>query len=625
MNHSMKLKSFRRAIGPAGALFVLLIIGLGVSAHPASVSSFASFASGEFFFPPYPSDSDRMGIGSSIGMYNPVLKAGWYMDWGANSNPPHPDGMEYVRTISFNIHDTGTVCVGRQAPAWQRSQVTESITGTALIDNLRANPGALWLIGNEPDSIYNGSPIMPELYAELYHEFYTFIKAQDPSARVAIGAIVQPSPLRLEYLDKVLNHYQSLYGEKLPTALWNMHMYTLREVACEYGSGTPPGATSNGWLYDLYQWSDFNLLQQHLPGMRQWMAAHGERDKPLIITEFGVLVPDNGKYCRDPNDPSSCITQETSRDYLRDTINYLLTTTDANTGYPADGNRLIQMWAWYSLYDSYYGYGGNLVNSDGTLTPAGQAFAQIASQHFVPYVDLYSVPLITPTIPTDSSGPLSVSLAVQLDNRGNTLASSVPVRFAQYDYASGQLLASDLSTVNQVFARYGGIQPQVSYEWQLAPATMYTLTFEIDPAQTIIQARRSEQQLAYPVGWAADLAVTSLTSDLPPTFAWIGPVTCTVRATIRNVGNLTSSASIVYFSGFAPTTEGTGYLPLDLPALAPNASTDISATLAIPSPGLYIVTATVEYAGLDLNRQNNTATLNILAATHWLYLPLMLR
>ena len=222
----MNAKRFGLAMGLTLVVLITWMTWSSASARreAESAPAYTSYASGEFFFPPYPSNSDRMGLSGSIGMYNPALQAGWYTDWGANSNPPHPDGAEYARTVYFHIHDTGTICGSRPAPAWQRSQVIETITGTALMDNLRANPGALWLIGNEPDSIYNGSPIMPELYAELYHEFYTFIKSYDPSARLAIGAIVQPSPLRLAYLDKVLNRYQSLYGEKLPTALWNIHL-----------------------------------------------------------------------------------------------------------------------------------------------------------------------------------------------------------------------------------------------------------------------------------------------------------------------------------------------------------------------------------------------------------------
>jgi hypothetical protein len=156
----------------------------------------------------------------------------------------------------------------------------------------------------------------------------------------------QPSPLRLEYLGKVLDRYQSLYGEKLPTALWNIHLSAFKEVVCDSGAGTPPGAGSNGWSYEWPLWSDANLAAQHLRDMRQWMADRGERDKPLIITEFGQLMPDDGSWCYGTLEV--CITPETSRTTLQNNVNYFLTLTDAQTGYPADGNRLAQMWAWFS-------------------------------------------------------------------------------------------------------------------------------------------------------------------------------------------------------------------------------------------------------------------------------------
>jgi hypothetical protein len=173
-----------------------------------------------------------------------------------------------------------------------------------------------------------------------------------------------------------------------------------------------------------------------------------------------------------------------------------------------------------------------------------------------------------------------------------------------------------------VFTRYGGVQPQVGAEWVVTPNTQYAFTFEIDPRHTISQSHRSTQYLTYP--GVIDLAVTSLTSDVPPTFSWIGPVTCTITATIRNAGDLTSSISTAQFSTFS-SVAGTGYLPQDLPvpALTPHASTDISTRLVIPSPGLYVVTATVRYDP-DLNMWNDTATFSTLAASHWLYLPLTL-
>ena len=614
-----------RRIGLVGAFvlfgFAALSTGLRASAANAGAPGYASYASGDFFFPPYPADSERMGIGvrGAADYYTPVLQAGWYLDWAVDPVPAHLGNAEYARLIGFTV--STNACGTSKIPASERSQVVELITGTALIDSLRANPGALWIIGNEPDSIYNCTPIMPDLYAELYHEFYPFIKTYDPAARVAIGAIVQPSPLRLEYLDKVLNHYQVLYGEKLPADLWNIHLYAIQERAGLAGAGVPPDASSHvGWTYNWAQSVDINVLAQNLRAMRQWMVDRGERNKPLIITEFGQLIPDDGSYVLD----GLRFTPEVSRDYLAGSISYFLTATDALVGYPADGNRLVQMWAWYSLYDSQYG--GSLITAPPTasLTLAGQAYAQIAVTVLTPTVDLYAVPLITPTIPPNSYGPAAVSLTVMVDNHGNSLVTSIPIRFARYDYAAGQLLDSQDITLSQVLTRYAGVQPQVSTAWELAPATLYTLTCEVDPAHALNHIHRTNQRLSYLVGWASDLEAASLSSSLPHTLAWTAPITSVITATIRNAGNLTSSVSLIRFDTTTDLTL-TDQATQTVPALAPDAVIGVTTTLLVSSPGAYVVTATVEPSGLDLNLHNNAITLGILSAITRAYLPIVLK
>jgi hypothetical protein len=613
----MRFKKSRWAAASSLAAFVAVATWLSVLARASDAPGYSSYASGDFFFPPYASDADRMGIAApDVSLYNPALRAGWYYNWGANPNPPHPDGAEYARLISFAVNTNG--CGMYKIPATQRSQVIESITGTALVDNLHANPGALWLIGNEPDSIYNCSPIMPELYAEIYHEFYTFIKTYDPSARVAIGGIVQPSPLRLEYLDKVLNHYQVLYGAKLPTALWNIHNYAFREVAGGYGAGVPPGASSSvGWTYDLLQWMDVNLWVQNLRDMRQWMANRGERDKPLIITEFGQVVPDG--FCWS----GFCYTPEVSRDTLQASFSRFLTETDAIVGYPADGNRLVQFWAWFPLYDGYYG--GDLVNLDGSLTLAGTAFAQIASQRFVPYADLYFVPTMTPSVVCRNQGP-RLSWAAQMDNHGNAKIDSVPVRFTVRDSSSGQLLSSDDITVGQVLTRYATPQPYVRTEWPIVSAGMYSLTFEMDPTRTISQVRRTGQQLTHQANVTiSDLAITSLTADPSLVFVSAHPATPTLTIILRNLSYLTSSTGIVQLRVLAGQTD---HLSRDLqvPALAPNTSHSITSAVMISEPGRYDVTAALtQYAGSDQCTEDNIAQLSLLGATSQLYLPLAFR
>lgn len=66
------------------------------------------------------------------------------MDWGSTANPKRYNGIEYARTIYFT-HGI-EFC---RLPT-NLSQIN-AVTGTALINRVKGNPGALWMVGNEPD------------------------------------------------------------------------------------------------------------------------------------------------------------------------------------------------------------------------------------------------------------------------------------------------------------------------------------------------------------------------------------------------------------------------------------------------------------------------------------------
>ena len=105
-----------------------------------------------------------------------------------------------------------------------------------------AHPGALWLIGNEPDVKWQDNTL-PAEYARLYHKAYTAIKAADPQAQVAIGGVTQPSPLRLRYLDAVLTAYQQQYRKPLPVDIMERSQLRIarraRLVGRRYSAGHP--------------------------------------------------------------------------------------------------------------------------------------------------------------------------------------------------------------------------------------------------------------------------------------------------------------------------------------------------------------------------------------------------
>ncbi len=300
--------------------------------------------------------SYRLGFGASTGPITRFaeissLKAGWYYDWGVRTNPARPNLMEYAQTVrvhqkltcdlySANAHDR-TLCPYATPHDYVFSPSWQQIAAAA-----RANPGALWFIGNEMDrrDWPNGGQdeILPETYAVAYHDLYHFIKSVDPKARIAIGGVIQATPLRLEYLTKVWNTYQQQYGTPMPVDVWNVHNFILKERADDYGAGIPPGSNAlQGVVYPTDRTHiDMTIFDQQIRAFRGWMKERGQQNKPLIVSEYGVLYWHDG--LEDP---------QLVQNFMIQTFDYFLHTKDCTLGYPADDCRLVQRWAWYSLDD----------------------------------------------------------------------------------------------------------------------------------------------------------------------------------------------------------------------------------------------------------------------------------
>ena len=107
------------------------------------------------------------------------------------------------------------------------------------------------------------------------------------------------------------------------------------------------------------------------------MKNHDQQNKPLIITEYGVLLSD--WYSSDFS------SQHVRDDFMYPSFeNFLKVPTDSSIvsiGYPADQNRLVQRWIWYSLDDDSLGpygqnYNGNLFHSGGGMTSLGTYWQQ---------------------------------------------------------------------------------------------------------------------------------------------------------------------------------------------------------------------------------------------------------
>ncbi len=325
------------------------------------------------------------------------LKAGWFVDASGPTCGLAPEGMErayLLRTWTGLSVD----------PDWLNP----------LVDR---HPGILWLIGNEPDCIWQDN-VEPEEYARIYHDFYTLIKARDATSQISPGGIVQPTPLRLQWLDRVLAAYKASYSETMPVDVWNIHNAILNEVSCEHdpqncwGAGIPPGVDAGvGVIRDPQDNDNLAIFEEQIRAFRQWMYDNDYGGHPLIVTEYGILMPDDFGF-----------DAERVNAFMDATFGFFLVATDPELGDPNDDRRLVQRWAWFSLdvqpYDPITGRGfnGNLFDPESkAITAYGLNYA-VHTGSFPPleYIDL-------------SPGPLHVLPASTLAGPAQTITRSVQV------------------------------------------------------------------------------------------------------------------------------------------------------------------------------------------------------
>jgi hypothetical protein len=433
----------------------------------------------------------RFGVGGNVNGYDvEALNVGWFMDWSTQLSPPHPNGAEYVQTIRLKSEMYG----------YSFAPVTET-----LLSVIAANPGAIWLVGNEPDSPWQDQ-LMPEEYARAYHDLYDLIKQHDPSARIGVGNIVQPTPLRFQYLDRFLAAYRQYYGQQAPTDLWSIHSYILREIdasdpeACAWidnqgichpgpigvwGAYIPPGITATrGVLYTMVDMFNPIIFRQRLIDFRTWMRIQGYRDTPLYVTEYGELFPYPPYIPGDPyvDENGMPITEDRVATFMTNTFDILLNTTDEAIGYPADENRLVQRWSWYSVSDS--NYGGSLFDpSSGARHLLGDAFYSY-THAITPNVDLLAVRVVaTPAAISDTGQMQTTTLKATISNIGNTPVTQ-PITVAFY---SGQPPIGTLIGMQAITSGLYGCAATtaISVTWSDLGTGAHPMYIEVDPDKVI--------------------------------------------------------------------------------------------------------------------------------------------
>jgi hypothetical protein len=418
------------------------------------------------------------------------LGAGWYLDFSAHA-PTSIPGVEFAQSLYVRQLKNGCTYLNGYS-------VSPSLADSDLGALIAVQPGALWIVGNEPDRGPDPANCLgaaqgdtyPDIYAQAYHDVYQFIKSRDATARVAIAGLVEVTPGRLQYLDKVWQAYQQRYQSTMPVDVWNMHLYILPEAEA---NGTPNGVANVALGTDpalairdssnnpnqcaapgVYCWAehdDLSVFAQQVVAMRTWMQQHGERDKPLILSEYSQLYPFtnyddpiNPTVCYLQDEYGKCFTQARVTSFLNRTFDYLESAIDANLGYPLDGNRLVQQWLWYTVYTSRVGYVSSLVTSDlQVLTQPGVAYSSIVASHPT-YVNLVPrrVAAAASLMPTPAH-PVTATLQVDVINSGNTQITTPFTVTAYADQALTQPIGS--ATVMQGISGCFQRTARVSVAW----------------------------------------------------------------------------------------------------------------------------------------------------------------
>ncbi len=423
------------------------------------------------------------------------LGAGWYVD----ANPPacatSPGGMD--RALLIRVRDWNT---SPQALFWLESMVD-------------AHPGALWLVGNEPDCIWQDD-LLPEDYAQIYYDIYWAIKSWDPTALVSPGGIVQPTPLRLAWLDRVLAQY-ALIAEPdedplMPVDVWNIHNQILQEVRDSWGADIPPGFDDidEGVTPGIQDNDNVDIFTQQIWDFRAWMASWGYGGYPLIITEYGVLMPDLPGYDFDLARVSA---------FMDATFEFLRTATSETPGTlgdVSDGHRLVQRWAWYSLDDVPYdpelheGFNGNLFDPYTTLiTGHGLNFAgHTASLPPLEYVELRPGGLwYEPLNPVPPGEVVSREVRAEVKNLGSLSAGAFTVRLAYNGKTNGQLL-------RPVAGLAAGSSVWVEFDISGLTLGAYTIEVTVDAGEQVLEITECDNELTDIMVVPADIVYLPLTA-----------------------------------------------------------------------------------------------------------------
>jgi hypothetical protein len=431
------------------------------------------------------------------------LGGGLYFDFNAHPLQSQPDTMEFIQVIRVNQNkdSQGNYLSGYTT----RPVLTDTAGGLGAI--IASAPGSLWLVGNEPDrgpdtpTGVGQDDTFPQVYAQVYHDVYQFIKERDPTAQVAVAGLVEVTPGRLQYLEIAWDTYAALYHEPMPVDVWNMHIYILPEKfgPANIALGTNPALaytwalTHTAGVTNAYTYGDHDnlaIFDSQVRRMRQWMKDHGQQDKPLLLSELGLLYDENITDEFGVN-----FTAPRATTFLTKTFSYLATASDINLGMPSDKNRLVQQWVWFSV-NYPLGHISNLVTNTSplTFTQAGRMFktnvsARPLSANLLPRSASGTAPLLT-----QDNTSVTATLSVQLVNNGNRLVA-MPLTVTFYSDAALSQIIDTMVITGEI---PGCVRRRVtaSMDWPDLGVGLHPYWAKVDSSNAIVETNEADNVIA---------------------------------------------------------------------------------------------------------------------------------
>lgn len=336
-----------------------------------SILSFLLFFFSTSSFAADPANLKRFGIGwgyvqTDFDLFDPVvwdMGVGWYTDWGPSYSPPKIAEKLENRGMTRLTLVLGSNKVGAEGFGGYYSDQKCTLLKNYVLANSKAfkSEQTQWAVGNELG--LDPGDLTATKYASEFISWRDCIKGINPQFRVGSGAItsmrhVLPRTFPMSctnidsadsgksYLKTYVNRIRSINGNKMPDFMM-MHAYS----AC-----SPPitGETSG-----------FSRFKNTVLEYRQAMKELGLQNKELWLKEF------NGWGYNSDN-------------FLNDAFEFLINAKDSDLGYPADGNRLVQRFAWFQLKNTPEGMNNTpqvLVSPTGTLTANGINYRKVSRKY----------------------------------------------------------------------------------------------------------------------------------------------------------------------------------------------------------------------------------------------------